>query len=248
MGEENENFKGEENKKEKKDGGAKAIKGAGGEEDETDNNDQGLDDMNFHDEGVENDKGGDDEEEQNDKGGVEGKNIEGKNAKKGEGRTELIGTNDVHGKEFNNTKILNDEEVNSAYDKSLKEYKDQKEKSMMPSYDLNISQLTPPDMKENIGEEEKDKGKKEVVKDVPNPKRESQPTIQFMISKNQNKESLPEVTENQNITQQPRQQRKNKTYELMRSPYKERAICLKTKLTTEEEMFGEWLFNLQGIA
>ena len=29
--------------------------------------------------------------------------------------------------EFNNTQILNDDEVNSAYDKTMKEYKDQKE-------------------------------------------------------------------------------------------------------------------------
>ena len=47
----------------------------------------------------------------------------------------------------------------------------------------------------NTDEEEKDKGKKEVVvKDVPDPKRESQPKIKIVITKQQNKESLPEVT------------------------------------------------------
>nr|KAJ0192155.1 hypothetical protein LSAT_V11C800425040 [Lactuca sativa] len=78
-----------------------------GKEDETDNNDQGLDDVNLHDEGVENDKGGNNEEDQNDNEkeqnaegrgkqlyrliNVEGKNIEGKNAKKGDGRTGVEG-------------------------------------------------------------------------------------------------------------------------------------------------------------
>nr|KAJ0198477.1 hypothetical protein LSAT_V11C700344380 [Lactuca sativa] len=86
IGEENEN---RNNKEKIKMRDVKILKEqVSGEEDETDNNDQGLDDMNLHDEAIENDKGGDIEEEQNvEGGGVEGKNIEGNNAKKGERRT-----------------------------------------------------------------------------------------------------------------------------------------------------------------
>lgn len=57
---------------------------------------------------------------------------------------------------------------------------------------------------------------------------------------------MPDDSKNQNIMEQPCQTRKMKIAEVRMYPYKERAILLKTKLTSEEEMFGEWLFNLQG--
>nr|KAJ0201756.1 hypothetical protein LSAT_V11C600326830 [Lactuca sativa] len=343
--EENENVKGGEeqqgkNKDERGEDIEISAKNKDGEEVETDNNDQCLDDMNLHDKGVKNEKvviikknkmleeeekGIIGEEPQTAREGVEGKNIEGNNPNKGEGRTgeeTQIGEEGVEGKnlegmnvdkgkgiageephtvrecvEGNNigknlkgmssekgkqitgeeqnsvregtivvkTKDVNKtitnypnikcDEVNYVYEKTLKEYKEKKEKSMMPSYDLNIRKLTPPEMAEvniifllkltiiliiiyelqNTGEEEKDKGKKEVVvKDVPNQKK-GQLKIKFVISKNQNKESLPEVTEKKNITQQHRQQRKKKPSESMRSPYKERAICLKTKINNRRK-------------
>nr|KAJ0213287.1 hypothetical protein LSAT_V11C400178060 [Lactuca sativa] len=45
-----------------------------------------------------------------------------------------------------NTQILNDDDFNSVYEKTMKEYNDKKEESMMPLYDIKISRLTPPDM------------------------------------------------------------------------------------------------------
>nr|KAJ0202338.1 hypothetical protein LSAT_V11C600327260 [Lactuca sativa] len=67
--EQNENVKIREQQGKNKDEGGEDIEGVGGEEEETDNNGHGLDDMNLHDEGVENNKGGDNEEEQNAEGG-----------------------------------------------------------------------------------------------------------------------------------------------------------------------------------
>lgn len=88
---------------------------------------------------------------------------------------------------------------------------------------------------QNIGEEEKDEAKKEdLVKDVLDPKTKTHPKIKIMISKNQNEESLSELTEKKNVTQEPRQQRKKKPAEVRRSPYKERVICLKRKLTKKK--------------
>ncbi|CAH1444963.1 unnamed protein product [Lactuca virosa] len=136
------------------------------------NNDNCFDDMNLHDEGVENEKGGDNEEEQN-----------------------------VEGEEFSSTEMLNDDEFNSVYEKSMKEYQNKKEESMMASYDLKISQLTPPEMTENTAEQKKDEGEKEnLVKDALDPKAKNHPKIKIVNSKNRNKESLPDLTEKQNGT------------------------------------------------
>ncbi|CAH1442343.1 unnamed protein product [Lactuca virosa] len=214
--------------------------GEDGEKYENDNNDQVCDYMNLHDEGVENKKGGDNKE-QNAEGVGFGRNIdegdtgEGvENEKGGDNEEEqnAEGEEDVNKtitnviesifentSEFNSTQMLNDDEFNSVYEKTMKEYQDKKEESMMPSYDLNISQLTPTEMTENTAEEKKDEGEKEnLVKDVLDPKAKTHPTINIVISKNQNKESLPDLTEKQNVTQEPRQQRKKKPAEVRRSP------------------------------
>ncbi|CAH1432146.1 unnamed protein product [Lactuca virosa] len=192
----------------------KKLEGITGEQPQRDG--EGFDDINLHDEGVENEKGGDNEEQN-----VEGEEDVNKTI------TNVIESIFENTSEFSITEMLNDDEFNSVYEKTMKEYQDKKEESMMPSYDLKISQLTPPEMTENTAGQKKDEGEKEnLVKDALDPKAKTHPK--------------------QNVTLEHRKQRKKKPAEVRRSPYKERAICLKTKLTKEEEMLGEWLFHLQG--
>nr|KAJ0222259.1 hypothetical protein LSAT_V11C200084210 [Lactuca sativa] len=100
-------------------------------EEKTVNNDQGFDDMNLHDEGVENEKGGDNEEEQN----VEGKEDVNKTI------TNVIESIFENTSEFGSTEMLNDDEFNYVYEKTMKEYQDKKKR---------ISQMTPPEMTEKI--------------------------------------------------------------------------------------------------
>ncbi|CAH1424020.1 unnamed protein product [Lactuca virosa] len=120
-----------------------------------------------------------------------------------------------------------------------------------------------PDMTENTA---KDEGKKDLVKDMLDPKRKSHPKISNLgiSTTNQNKESLPELTEqlpelteNQNLTQEPRQQRKKKPAEkkflvirlfnLQGSVYDQLLLTINKRVVFRyvfESLFpGEYLFS-----
>ena len=69
------------------------------------------------------------------------------------------------------------------------------------------------------------------------------PTKSKIVSE---KQSVCEVPKNENLMGEPRKKIKTNPIEKRRSQYKERAISLKTKVTSDEEILSEWLFKLQG--
>ncbi|XP_052621642.1 uncharacterized protein LOC111905975 [Lactuca sativa] len=58
--------------------------------------------------------------------------------------SQLLNDDEVNSIYEKTMELLNDHGVNSIYEKTMDDYKEKKERSQMSSYDLNISQMTPP--------------------------------------------------------------------------------------------------------